>query len=471
MKKTVILAMFLTVCLTGCAGIKEDTVRTADTKETVKVEESKEPAEDNTAEDEATNENTTEAESAVNNGGLYVEYRGVTYYRQYQADSYAETGLFCSYDPIPDSMKTMMMLENGKDPAEAKEAFQDAGDGNIYIWNDRMYLQKYTQNGQTVYSVKLDGSDYKEIGTGRMEGLDEENGILVCTLADENEMYQLQTYDMKSGTINNCTLENPCTKVLKVEDGVIYYEGEAEYEKAQAGEVRLCSVNSDGSGDKLLAVTSGDLYEFPDAPCEITCFQIAGEQIYFSYGAYGGTGHFYQGGKIAAVNKDGSGFETLQISPLADGSGDFTTVDENFYVEQGADGTLVHFSQIMEEVKGYVLNVKTGEVQEAQNIMGPEGEAVEKDGKIILSGNWESGEEELISEISYDTLGEKAEADQYYIQDVQTCGEYVYFRLERSTYTEEVSIGWRDGYTRAKTQVMRTLKGSSVKDGELIYEY
>ena len=96
--------MFLTVCLTGCAGIKEDTVRTADTKETAKAEESKEPAEDNTAEDEATNENTTEAESAVNNGGLYVEYKGVTYYRQYQADSYAETGLFFSYDPIPDSM-------------------------------------------------------------------------------------------------------------------------------------------------------------------------------------------------------------------------------------------------------------------------------------------------------------------------------------------------------------------------------
>lgn len=50
----------------------------------------------------------------------------------------------------------------------------------------------------------------------------------------------------------------------------------------------------------MIAQTIPDLYEEHNGEmsCEITHVQIVGDFIYFSYGEFAGSGHFFQGGNI-----------------------------------------------------------------------------------------------------------------------------------------------------------------------------
>ncbi len=89
-----------------------------------------------------------------------------------------------------------------------------------------MYLERYEEDYlSSVYSIDLDGKNEKHIGTGRIEGIDEEKGILVCTLVDESNTYQLYQLDCASGKLSKYDLEIPCIEVVSIKDGVVYYLG------------------------------------------------------------------------------------------------------------------------------------------------------------------------------------------------------------------------------------------------------
>ena len=83
----------------------------------------------------------------------------------------------------------------------------------------------------------------------------------------------------------------------------------------------LYSVDYKGNTKDLATVTmreyaedcvSADfLLNATESPLFISCFQILGDELYFSVGTTNGTAHVYSGGMIYRVKKDGSGFTRL----------------------------------------------------------------------------------------------------------------------------------------------------------------
>lgn len=397
--------------------------------------------------------------SIDNNGGLYVSYNDSVYYRQYTKDNFATVGLFGSYEIIPSSVKNMIALKDG-----VKEvAFTDTGEGPIYIYKDRMYLQGYDEDWiPSLYSVDLAGEKEQIIGYGWIEDLDMETGIFVCTLADKNNIYQLFQLDGTTGALSKYELENPCGEVLALEDGVIYYQGLVDTDDSILGAVKLCRVNVDGSNEMILAETKEVLYEYGDRETIIPTIQFLDDFIYFSYGAYGGTGHFYQGGNIARVGKDGSNLQVLvgkvDLRPVA---------NDEFYVAKDKDRHVLYYAELSENLDYFALDISSGNTEKTDFIPHEANKPFEYNDGVWIYSDGNPNMTEWIPHVDYSALG--VDGDYYAIDDVQLCDNWVYYKIQVSEEEPEASIGWREGYRRLKTQVIREeMKGDKK---EVLFEY
>lgn len=407
--------------------------------------------------------------SVRNNGGLFVEYQGVTYYRQYNADSYEPTGLWGSYNPTVGSVKNMMKLsEDGR----TEVAFEDTGEGNIYIAGNRLYLQEPSADyGTKIYSVALDGSDRQEIGDGFIAGIDEGSQTIVCLLNGADYFTPvLATVNAITGEVTRFELSAPCATVLAVEDGVIFYRGNVDYEISQLGAALLCSIKVDGSGERLLARTSDSLYDYSNWGTEIPCFQKIGNTIYFAYGAYAGTGNFYQGGQIASVNTDGSNFEILAGSITDYANAYEYLVDDIFYVSEENGSRILYYTS-GEQQTATALDLNSNQLAETDSPLFIHDVPFEYNGGIIIYQNASASWTTLVPAIDYSTLGIDQESEDHYftIKDVEVCGDRVYYKIEANLYYPAAAIGWRDGYKRLKTQVLRATLDGTVS--EILYEY
>jgi len=467
-----VLILLMTLGTAGCAKVDKAVVKenpaaeeNIETQATpIPTEPSVTPQANNTGEEDATTDITSK--EVDNNGSLYVAYQGNTFYRQYTADSYEAEGLFGTYNSVADSLKNMMYK---KSDGTVEIAFSDVGEGDIYICNDNMYLMKTGADYiSTVYSVGLDGKGEQVIGTGQILGIDETTQTLVCMLADETDTYQLFKVNGVTGEAVKYGLQVPYSSFLTLQGGVIYYLGEVKFEAAQMGEVKLCSVKVDGTDEKLLADTAADLYEYGDREAVIPCIQLVGDTIYFSYGAYGGTGNFYQGGRIAKVMTDGSDFEILLGNP--DANGDPVTIADIFYVAQDKGEDLLYYSQGGEEYTKNILQISTGEISETDLPIFAEGDPFEYEEGISVYLNQSASSTNWIPKVDYSLLKLDDGVDYLYtVTNIELCDDWVYYQIEANESAPEVSVGWRDGYRRIKTIVMREeLEGDKV---ETLYEY
>lgn len=404
----------------------------------------------------------------LNNGGLYVNYRGSTYYRQYTKDSYSPTGLWGDYAPIADVAKNM--IRSNEDGTTAI-AFSDIGAGPIYISNDRMYLEKPTQNSVDIYSISIDGSDPKEFGAGKICGIDEATGTVVCLLSGPDNLSNLALIHSATGDMVKPVLSTPCQKVLTIHEGIIYYQGVVEYEQSCLGKMKLCRVNIDGTDEQTIAETDATLYEYATYGTEIPCFQFIDHTIYFSYGGYSGTGYFYQGGRIAKVDIDGSNFEILLgIANDIDIQGN--VAPENFYIAKDNDNFILYYTdEMLASGATYALDLnKRKLIPSAFAPVNPEGEPFEYNGGVSIYQNSSPTLTSLIPKVDYSSLGfEDSQGYKYQIKDIEICGNWIYYKLDANEFDADASIGWRDGYQRIKTQMIRQKLGETKK--EILYEY
>ena len=74
-------------------------------------------------------------------------------------------------------------------------------------------------------------------------------------------------------------------------------------------------------------------------PVSVDCAQEIGDEVYFQFGGYDGSGNFYVGGKIAKVKTDGTGLVVVQ-SVDEDGYTTFTACKSGDKVEIKQGGTL-----------------------------------------------------------------------------------------------------------------------------------
>lgn len=427
------------------------------------VEEDPEDVTDSPDGTDITNPPEQEVKEVLNNGGYYVEYKGNVYYREYNASSYESEGIWATYSSVPNSTKNMMRIK----PDNTKEiAFTDTGEGNIYIYKDRMYLSRLeTDYTPTIYSVNLDGSDRKDIGTGFIKAFDEATGIFVCVLPDSSNEYQLASLNASTGEVKFYALNTPYANFLALKDGVIFYQGAMD--ENQLSQIKLCSLMVDGTNQKLLVDGTMNLYDY-ELYLQIPCMQIVGDNIYFSYGAYDGTAYMYQGGQIARVNKDGSGLTILAGNEQAGEEAYTYLINDMFYVSNLNGNEILHYSGV--DGDSYALHLSNNRIEKTFSNIQPEGKPFENEEGISIYTNASPTAATLLTRIDYDKLGLDPSTEYYNtIKDVQQCGDWVYYRLEANEYYPDASIGWRDGYRRIKTMVLREkLDGS---EAETLFQY
>jgi hypothetical protein len=473
-----LIIMLVTLVITGCtrSGNGGNDVLTSGEENITSVPQEESPsiepeiAEDDEAsleeKEDLGNQGTEITGRIYNNGGLYVEYGGNIYYRQYTADNYLPDGLFGSYQLVVDSPKNMMRVTQD---GITEVVFSDKGEGNIYIYKDRMYLTNVVEGSSSmIYSVKLDGSDRIDIGRGIIRAIDEDKGILVCTMEEANFQTGLYSINGDTGEFSKYKLDIPFNEYIKVVDDTIYYTSAVDSEVA-LGSVKLCSVKTDGTGNRLLVETESVYEEYYDGVKQIPCIQVIENTVYFSYGAFNGSAYVYQGGKIAKVNKDGSGFTEVLGQPNEDVDEYSSRVGDLFYVIRQEGKDTIYYNQSLETYDAYALDVETGSKEPINFPVQAEGIPFEYNGGVYIYENASPILTNLVPVLDYNYLGDKNEEYYYTVNDIEVCNNWVYYRLEASEYYPEASVGWRDGYRRIKTVILR--RDITANRDEILFEY
>ena len=220
----------------------------------------------------------------INNGGDYVTYNGKSYYWEYHGNSFrhpdtrdVDEGNLLNYDNAVNDL--ICADENGN----KKTIFSGHSYGDIWISNNRIFIEKVDDDGDCcpVYSMKLDGTDLKE-----MDDYDYIRGICDKGLIFTDRYFsgKLMTSDLK--------------KKLLFEGDFICADGNVIYfTSLNSNSTMLKSIDTDGENETTLAQISDQE--------DVTFLQVIDNDIYFQYG------DFYSS-KIAKVKKDGTGFTDLE---------------------------------------------------------------------------------------------------------------------------------------------------------------
>ena len=335
---------------------------------------------------------------ARNNCSLYVGLDGDVYYRQYDAADVEASGMLGQFAAVPGAEKQMMVRHTD---GSTEVLVSDTGAGTIAILGGRFYLQTSEYADGKVYSVDMTGENRTELLDGCILAADEAGGRLIC----------------QSGT-----------------------------DIVRKGALLFQSVRTDGSDTRELARTEPDLYGYPaDTAATVVCMQAVGDNVYFSYGAYAGTAHVFQGGGILRVGADGSGLTKIA-----------GTAQEGFYVSRRGGTDYLYYVPDTEE-SAVCRNVTTGEEEKAafaSPIDTPYVDSRTAEGGVYSD---ETGTPTVLFTAKdlagYDGKYGCGEETLYLVDQVNIVGSLVFFRILRGTHDAANDVGWRTSYTRTSAEV------------------
>lgn len=389
---------------------------------------------------------------AENNGGNVVGYRGNYYYWKYSSQSLAADGLFAYY-PYVQTAENQLVCRH--DDGTEEILLSAAGNGPIFIVGDRIYL---TADGINLYSVNLEGKDREEHGDFEPWAADEKAGTLAGarSYASGGGVYLLSARDHSMTSI-----APEGQYFLGAEDGYCYY-GTSDIQGTPAA--ALWKAAMDGSGAvKLSQVAASEPWE--TAGISILEMMKSGDQIYYSYGTYAGTGGFFQGGGINCVDADGT--ETRVCVP------DGELGAEEFLISEGDDGTSICYVGKDDAIGSYIgfwddspykkFHVKTlgaeGDGNSDEKV--PDGFYLSRPGSYIcVGGEILRYNPELLT---YQTLVPKEAGFDFMdaptgsedrialISSLDVVGNNVFFTVEWSARNRNRDMGWRAGYDREQS--------------------
>lgn len=373
---------------------------------------------------------------ARNNCGLYVGLDGDVYYRQYDGADVEASGMFGQFAAVPGTEKQMMVRHAD---GSTEVLFSDTGAGPIAILAGRFYLQTGEYADGRVYSVDMTGENRTELFDGRILAADEAGGRLICQSG--TDLVSVRCADGQT-----VTLASGVTYAGLAGGRVYYSSADAADDGAHKGALLFQSVRTDGSDARELARTEPDLYGHPaDTAATVVCMQAVGDNVYFSYGAYAGTAHVFQGGDILRVGADGSG-----LTKIAD------TAQEGFYVSRRGGADYLYYVPDMGE-HAVCRNVTTGAEEQAafaSPIDTPYVDAHTAEGSVYSD---ETGTPTVLFTAEdlagYDGKYGCGEETLYLVDQVNIVGSLVFFRILRGTHDAASDIGWRTSYTRTGAEV------------------
>ncbi len=245
----------------------------------------------------------------------YAYRDGKVYYRQYHEDSFEEGGLWAHYDPVEDTDKEMVCID---EQGNKSVLFLDRGYGNFYLVGDRFFMTDRVSLESSgyfdrIYSVDMRGQNRVDYGSGRIVAFDRDRNILILN------MYAKDNW---SGTyaVLNC-MDNETIPLIigsfdslnfhTYQDGWCYFTA-YKAEGTADGVGRVFAVSLEGEQKEILKLVSDCETLKANGYREYICqMGIAGDRLYIVFGGYAGSGGFYQGGELITVKLDGGETELL----------------------------------------------------------------------------------------------------------------------------------------------------------------
>ena len=274
--------------------------------------------------------------NVINNGGDYVTYKGKSYYWEYKSNSFDTSNHYAiTYERslvYTDVSNDLVCVD---DKGNKKTIYSGKNNGNIWVFNNRIYVEPFWASSDNCTSMDLDGSNTKEEYFNSIYAVRKE-GLVVGTAGDDGSLSILKIND-KLERIAYAHFNS--IKVVLVSDTRVYYTTNAD------SGINFECVDLDGKNNVHLAtLTQSSWYDESDdyemkIPVSVDCAQEIGDEVYFQFGGYDGSGNFYMGGKIAKVKTDGTGLVVVQ-SVDEDGYTTFTAYKSGNKVEIKQGGTL-----------------------------------------------------------------------------------------------------------------------------------
>ncbi len=407
----------------------------------------------------------------------YAYQDGKVYYRQYHEDSFQESGLWANYAPVPGTEKEIVCI----DQAGVKtELFKDEGYGEFYLLGERFYMKEVGN----VYSVDMSGCDRIDYGPGEIVAVDEVEHMIVLELHDEELQADFYVLDYDTGVCKSLssqgTVRDEAGSPLDFcayQDGCVYLQKYKNPERT----TELYAVSIEGEWEKIITLTPDAEHYYADY---IVHMEIYGDRLFFTYGGYDGSEHWYQGGRITTVKKDGSDYRSVRgMYDEADyfylcqkGERTFVFYPNNHLVAVDADANdyqryyvtawdidsgimypvEIPFSAVFAD--DYYIDF----IEKANNVRA----LPDRTGRIVKVVEHL---DDFIEVFPYGGEGKSLDPrfSYFYYKD-----GYLYFEAEYSVWSKEDCIGWRDGYRRVQTRLYRLKLGDDeAQKAELLYSY
>lgn len=390
---------------------------------------------------------------------VYAEWEDKIYYRQYSDEDLEDGALWGAFAGIPDTAKELMCMEPD---GSVKQVGVDYGEDGLYIVGGRIYSQKDTlEDGFVVYSCALDGSDEKKYRSFRIHDVrgdkivcaTEGNGLAWIDGRDGEEHILIPENDVYDGT----------GYLDATEEEVFFYRLVENGSKMQAPyDVMLCSVDYQGKVKELATIAQQEYVDcltenLMQYPLFISCFQIRGNELYFSVGSANGNAYMYSGGMIYRVKKDGSGLTRLVDASCAE---DFYLYDDG---ENRALFCMLYDEETGRRAKGMPQVVLQGKTVDGIVMRDADQMYYDRPHEYVVSGGADvilfypdtSGVcYKLLTEKESKKLGIQTHVDGHRVQqiaDVEYLDGKLFFTVTDLAYSQEYSIGWRDGYVRGRS--------------------
>ncbi len=409
-------------------------------------------------------------DKVINNGGLYVKYKGIVYYREYTADDIERSAIAdkygnVSYPYIGGTKKNMVCLYPD---GTKKELFKDTGTDRIYLYKDRFYLTESVNSNRRepdiIYSIDMNGANKTELGKGFILAVSEELGIIIC--GDNKDHSQLFTISVVTGEI---TLLSDFEYFFELHDSMLYFS--ESYDKYNQDVVVLNSISLDNWEKKVIVKEEPPRNEFMEfqsgSPAAISNIQLVDDYIYMLYGIYGGPAGYWQGGNIARVKKDGTAFELLVGTKIE--WGDNNNILERFYIENtGSSHKLYYYNcndDFEEGVNSVCLSLSNWSEANSTKSCTFVNTAFKKDKGISVYTDNTGEERRLINYEDYKDCGLGSELADWKenilcIKEVEIFDGWVYYKLESGVHDQSTDIANDPLYNRKVTKVFRKDLGS-----------
>ncbi|WP_288687007.1 hypothetical protein [uncultured Catenibacterium sp.] len=274
--------------------------------------------------------------NVINNGGDYVTYKDKSYYWEYKSTSFNTSNQRAITYGHPlqyeDTSNDLVCVD---DKGNKKTIYSGKNNGNIWVFNNRIYVIPSNTYSDNCTSMDLGGSNTKEEYFNAIYAVRKE-GLVVGDVGDDDSLSILKSNN-KLERIAYANFNS--IKVVLVSDTRVYYTTNAD------SGINFECVDLDGKNNVHLAtLTQSSWYDESDdyemkIPVSVDCAQEIGDEVYFQFGGYDGGGNFYVGGKIAKVKTDGTGFVVVQ-SVDEEGYTTFTACKSGDKIEIKQGGTL-----------------------------------------------------------------------------------------------------------------------------------